>query len=69
MLATQQSSDGSTGWRANLVLRVKRNMTCGYANEWKQRTGASQKLANGANCRRPRKDAHSLNTINGDWRF
>jgi hypothetical protein len=44
-------------------------MTPGYANAWKQRTGASQKLANGANCRRPRKDAHSLNTINGDWRF
>ena len=49
---------GSTGWRANLVLRVKRNMTSGYANAWKRRIGASQKLANAANYRRPKKNDH-----------
>ena len=49
-------------------LRVRRTMTSGYANDWSPRNGASQKLANAANCRRPKKDAHSLNSTNGDWR-
>jgi hypothetical protein len=33
-------------------------MTSGYANAWKRRTGASQKLANAANYRRPKKNDH-----------
>jgi hypothetical protein len=44
-------------------------MSSGYANDWSPRTGVSQKLSNAANYRRPSKDAHSLNTTNGDWRF
>jgi hypothetical protein len=33
-------------------------MTSGYANAWKRYTGASQKLANPANYRRPKKNDH-----------
>jgi hypothetical protein len=36
-LPRKQSSDASTGLRTNLVLRVKRNMTSGYANAWRHR--------------------------------